>query len=185
MRDDEHEALALRAAAGDQNALHELLGLIRPGVLRRCARFLPCFQDAEEACQDVLLQVARGIKGFESRSRFSTWLHVIIANSARQTYRALKRRAVEQAHHEPPVEVPDPRTTSVIAGSRLDLLDALERLESRRADLVAPIVLRDICQLDYREIADHLGIPEGTVKSRIHQARGEVREYLQGRPLTV
>ena len=66
----------------------------------------------------------------------------------------------------------------LIAGSRLDLLDALERLEARRPDLVAPIVLRDVCQLDYAEIATHLGIPVGTVKSRIHQARTDLREYL-------
>ncbi|WP_250029302.1 sigma factor-like helix-turn-helix DNA-binding protein [Paractinoplanes maris] len=72
----------------------------------------------------------------------------------------------------------DPRTTGVIAGSRLDLLDALELLESHRPELVAPLVLRDICQLDYREIAGHLGLPEGTVKSRIHQARSQVRATL-------
>ncbi|MEU4419406.1 RNA polymerase sigma factor [Actinoplanes sp. NPDC024001] len=178
MRDDDQEELARRAARGDQAALEALLAAIRPGVLRRCARFLPCYQDAEEACQDVLLQVARNIGGFEGRSRFSTWLYVIVANGARQTYRGLKRRAAEQGYAEMPVEVVDARTTSVIAGSRLDLLDALERLEANRPELVAPMVLRDICQLDYQEIAGHLGIPEGTVKSRIHQARGRVREYL-------
>ncbi|GID97820.1 RNA polymerase sigma factor [Amorphoplanes digitatis] len=178
MSNDDQEELARRAAAGDSAALNELLGLIRPNVLRRCARFLPCWQDAEEACQDVLLQVARNIDRFEGRSAFSTWLHVVIANSARQTYRSLKRRAAEEAHEHPPVEVPDPRTTSVIAGSRLDLLDALERIEARKPELVAPMVLRDICQLEYREIAVQLSIPEGTVKSRIHQARGQVREYL-------
>ncbi|MCA2213378.1 RNA polymerase sigma factor [Jidongwangia harbinensis] len=178
MRNDQHEDLAHRAAAGDDTALHALLAAIRPGVLRRCARFLPCPQDAEESCQDVLLQVARNIHRFEGRSRFSTWLHVIVANSARQTYRSLKRRAAEQAYAAPPVEPADARTTSVIAGSRLDLLDALERLEAHRAEWVAPMVLRDICQLDYREIAEHLGIPEGTVKSRIHQARVHVRGSL-------
>ena len=103
---------------------------------------------------------------------------MVIANSARQTYRTLKRRAAEQTHAEPPLDVADPRTTSVIAGTRLDLLDALEQVEARKAELVAPLVLRDLCLLDYREIAEHLGIPEGTVKSRIHQARGQVREYL-------
>jgi RNA polymerase sigma factor (sigma-70 family) len=178
MRDEQQEELARRAAGGDRHALEDLLAAIRPQVLRRCARFLPCYQDAEEACQDVLMQVARNIGGFEGRAKFSTWLHVVIANSARQTYRTLKRRAAEQAHETPPLDVADPRTTSVIAGSRLDLLDALERLEARKAELVAPMVLRDICQLDYREIAEQLGIPEGTVKSRIHQARGHVREYL-------
>ena len=178
MGDDRQELLARRAAAGDAAALNELLAAVRPAVLRRCARFLPCYQDAEEACQDALLQVARTIDRFEGRSLFSTWLYVVVANSARQTYRSLKRRAVEQAHGEPPIDRPDPRTTSVIAGSRLDLLDALERLEARRPDLVAPIVLRDVCQLDYAEIAGHLGIPVGTVKSRIHQARIDLREHL-------
>ncbi|WP_097327883.1 RNA polymerase sigma factor [Paractinoplanes atraurantiacus] len=178
MRDDQQEELARLAAAGDQAALEQLLGAIRTSVLRRCARFLPCYQDAEEAAQDVLLQVARNIGRFEGRAQFSTWLHVIIANCARQTYRSLKRRAAEQAHALPPVDVPDPRTTSVIAGSRLDLLDALELLESSRPELVAPLVLRDVCQLDYREIATHLGVPEGTVKSRIHHARGAVRPLL-------
>lgn len=181
MRDDqqEQEKLARRAAAGDAAALNDLLALIRPGVLRRCARFLPCYQDAEEACQDVLLQAARSIHRFEGRSLFSTWLHVVIANSARQTYRSLKRRAAEQPHDVPPIDVPDARTTSVIAGSRLDLLDALDRLEASKPDLVAPLVLRDVCQLDYGEIAGHLAIPEGTVKSRIHHARGLVREFLR------
>jgi RNA polymerase sigma factor (sigma-70 family) len=183
MTDDRQEALARRAAAGDSAALEELLTLIRPQVLRRCARFLPCYQDAEEACQDVLLQIALRISGFEGRSRFSTWLYVVIANSARQTYRALKRRALEQAHDVLPVDRPDPRTTSVIAGSRLDLLEALERLESRRPDLVAALVLRDVGQLGYREIAVQLAIPEGTVKSRVHQARADVRAFLLGVPM--
>ncbi|MEV6632170.1 RNA polymerase sigma factor [Actinoplanes sp. NPDC051470] len=174
----DQEILAQRAASGDAAALDALLAAIRPQVLRRCARFLPCFQDAEEACQDVLWQVARSIPGFQGRSRFSTWLHVVVANSARQTYRSLQRRAREQAHDVLPVEPSDPRTTSVIAGSRLDLLDALDRLEERRPLLVAPLVLRDVCQLDYREIAGHLDIAEGTVRSRIHQARVEVRAYL-------
>jgi RNA polymerase sigma factor (sigma-70 family) len=178
MGDERQEELAARAAAGDRAALEDLLGLIRPAVLRRCARLLPCFQDAEEACQDALLRVARTIDRFEGRSLFSTWLYVVVANSARQTYRSLKRRAAEESREATTLESPDPRTTSVIAGSRLDFLDALERLEARRPDLVAPIVLRDVCQLDYAEIAGHLGIPVGTVKSRIHQARTDLREYL-------
>lgn len=172
------ETLARRAAAGDPAALDALLALIRPRVLRRCARLLPCFQDAEEACQDALLQVALTIGRFEGRSLFSTWLYVVVANSARQTYRRLKRRSLETAHATLPVDRPDPRTTSVIAGSRLDFLDALDRLEAQRPHLVAALVLRDVCQLDYREIADQLGIPEGTVKSRIHQARADVQAYL-------
>ncbi|WP_433650256.1 sigma factor-like helix-turn-helix DNA-binding protein [Micromonospora zamorensis] len=74
----------------------------------------------------------------------------------------------------------DPRTTSVIAGSRLDLLDALDRLEAHRPELVTALVLRDLCQLDYQEIAGELGVPVGTLKSRTHHARRHVRESLQG-----
>jgi RNA polymerase sigma factor (sigma-70 family) len=172
------EDLARRAAAGDSAALDELLARIMPDVLRQCARFLPCRQDAEEACQDALLQVARAINRFEGRSRFSTWLHTVVANCARQTYRSLKRRAAERYGAEPAVDEADPRTTSVIAGSRLDLMDALEQLEAHRPDLVGPLVLRDLCQLDYGEIAEQLDLPLGTVKSRIHHARQHVRRSL-------
>lgn len=175
----ELDDLAARAAGGDRAALDDLLREIQPLVLRRCARFLTCYQDAEEACQDVLWQVARHIDGFEGRSRFTTWLHLIVANCSRQTYRSLKRRAAERASPELLVQVADPRTTSVIAGSRIDLLDALEQLEGRRPELVAPLVLRDICELEYAQIAEHLGIPLGTLKTRIHEARQQVRAALR------
>jgi len=174
-RDDQDaEALASRAAAGDAAALDALLRVIGPEVLRRCGRFLPNRQDAEEAAQDALLQVARRIRTFEGRSRFSTWLYVVVANAARQTYRDLKRRSVEQSLTPVEDTRTDPRTTSVIAGSRVDLLEALERLEQVRPKLV----YRDICELGYEEIAARLELPLGTVKSRLHQARHEVRQWL-------
>jgi RNA polymerase sigma-70 factor (ECF subfamily) len=175
--DERTEDLARRAGQGDQGALNELLRAIEPDVLRQAARFLPCRQDAEEACQDALLQVARNIHRFEGRSRFSTWLHVVVANSARSTYRSLKRRSVEQAG-ELPQQRPDPHRTSVIAGSRVDILEAMEVLEARKPDLIQALVLRDVSQLEYAEIADQLGLPLGTVKSRIHEARKQFRETL-------
>ncbi|EGG44925.1 MULTISPECIES: RNA polymerase sigma factor [Streptomyces] len=173
------EELARRAAAGDTAALEELLAAVRPEVLRRCGRFLPCREDAEEAAQDVLLQIARRISTFEGRSRFGTWLYTVVANCARQKYRELKRRAAEGA--APPVEtvqVADPRTTSVIAGSRIDLLEALERLEREAPLLVEPLVYRDLCQLEYAEAAERVGVPLGTFKSRLHEARRRVRPWL-------
>jgi RNA polymerase sigma-70 factor (ECF subfamily) len=175
----EIEDLARRAAAGDTAATEELLRLIEPQVLRHCARFLPYRQDAEEACQDVLLKVATKITTFQGRSKFSTWLHEVTSNQARQTYRTLRRRALERTT-DVPIERADPRTTSVIAGSRLDLLDALERLEAQHPDLVAAFVLRDLSDLEYADIARHLDVPVGTVKARIHHARRYVRESLAG-----
>lgn len=172
------EDLARRAAAGDRAALERLLAEVRPEAVRRCGRFLPCREDAEEAAQDVLLQIARRISTFEGRSRFSTWLYTVVANCARQKYRELKRRAAEQPVAIEPAEYVDPRTTSVIAGSRVDLLEALDRLEREHPHLVAPLVYRDICQLEYAEVAERVGIPLGTLKSRLHEARKQVRPWL-------
>lgn len=176
--EDSLDDLAASAAAGDRDALERLLAAIEPRVRRLVARMLPHPQDAEEATQDALLAVARSIERFEGRSRFTTWLHVVAGNSARGTYRTLKRRA----HEQPVAELPpaaDPRTTSVIAGSRLDLLEALEALAQERPELVEPLVLRDVGELDYAEIAAQLDLPLGTVKSRIHHARGFVRPLLR------
>ena len=174
---EELEELAARAAAGDQAVVPELLQAIRPQVQRRVARFLPYREDAEEAVQDTLLQVANKIHTFKGTGSFAGWVTIVATNQARQTYRSLKRRAVEQSAEVLP-ETVDPRTTSVIAGSRLDLLEALENLESSHPQLVQPLVLRDLGAMTYAEIATELDVPLGTVKARIHQARKAVAERL-------
>jgi RNA polymerase sigma-70 factor (ECF subfamily) len=172
---DDLEILARTAAAGDPVALHTLLVAVGPDVLRLCARFLPHREDAEEACQDTLLALARGITGFEGRSSFRTWLHRLAANRARSTYQRLRRRFDIEASGTPLPDAADPRRTSVVAGTRLDLLDALECLTS---DLAESVTLRDVLGLSYREIAELQRVPEGTVKSRIHEARRRLRQKL-------
>lgn len=174
---DELDALALRAADGDRAALEDLLAEVQPRVRRICGRMLLFPEDAEEATQDALLLVATKIDQYAGRSRFTTWLHAVASNSARGTYRTLKRRAAERLTDDLP-PAPDPRTTSVIAGSRLDLLEALEIVASTHPELVEPLVLRDVQELEYSEIARLLDLPLGTVKSRIHSARQAVRPLL-------
>jgi RNA polymerase sigma-70 factor (ECF subfamily) len=171
------EALAVQAAAGDAVALDALLVEIQPRVRRICGRMLLYPEDAEEAAQDALLLVSTRIHTFAGRSRFTTWLHAVAANSARSTYRSLKRRSAELPTDELPTAA-DPRTTSVIAGSRLDFLEALEILNVDHPTLVEPLLLRDLQELEYADIADLLGIPLGTVKSRIHSARQIVQPLL-------
>ncbi|MGN9813024.1 RNA polymerase sigma factor [Micromonospora sp. BQ11] len=172
---DGTDELARSASHGDAAALDALLAVVRPEVLRLCARLLPHREDAEEACQDALLALAVGITRFEGRSSFHTWLYRLTANRARSTYRVLRRRWLVEAAGVPLPEVPDPRRTSVVAGTRLDLLDALDAV---RPDLAEVVTLRDVLGLDYREIAAVVGVPEGTVKSRIHQARQQVRQRM-------
>ena len=178
MEADELDDLATRAAGGDRAALEQLLAEVQPRVRRICGRMLLFHEDAEEAAQDALLLVATKIGQFGGRSRFTTWLHAVASNSARSTYRSLKRRAAERLVDELPVHA-DPRTTSVIAGSRLDLLDALEVVGTDHPELVEPLVLRDVQELEYNEIARLLDVPLGTVKSRIHSARSAVRPLLK------
>ncbi|MEH1102832.1 RNA polymerase sigma factor [Micromonospora sp. CPCC 205561] len=173
------EQLAASASRGDPAALDALLVAVRPEVLRLCARLLPHREDAEEACQDALLALARGIGRFEGRSSFHTWLYRLTANRARSTYQVLRRRWLVEADGVPLPEPVDPRRTSVVAGTRLDLLDALDAL---RPELAEAVTLRDVLGLGYREIAALLGLPEGTVKSRIHEARRQLRRRLSGEP---
>jgi len=168
------EDLAQRAAAGDRRALDDLLADIRPDVLRHCGRVLPHPMDAEEACQDTLLLVARRIETFEGRSRFSTWLYQVTANASLDTYRRLKRRAAQMSPDELP-ELTEAQRTSVIAGTRIDLLDALEQVDDRVSE---PVMLRDMLGMDYNDIAVALDIPVGTVKSRIHEGRASLQRLL-------
>jgi RNA polymerase sigma-70 factor (ECF subfamily) len=169
------DALARRAAGGDAVALDSLVALVRPEVLRLCARFLAHADDAEDACQDALLALTRSIGGFEGRSAFRTWLYRLTANQARSTYQRLRGRFLAESSGAPLSDPPDPRRTSVVAGTRLDLLDALAAIGPEFAEAV---VLRDVTGLTYREIAGLLAVPEGTVKSRIHHGRALLRSRL-------
>jgi len=171
------EQLADRACHGDESALTALLRGIEPDVTRICARSLRHEQDIQEACQDVLLAVSLKIHQFEQRSGFRTWVRAIAANCALDVYRRLKRRAGEQLTGDIPV-VPDRRTTSVIAGTRIDLLEALEQLEKDKPALVEPVVLRELGQLSYNEIPDRLALPIDTVKTQIRRGRQHLREVL-------
>lgn len=82
---------------------------------------------------------------------------------------------------ETPPEAVDPRTTSVIAGSRLDLLEALSELEAAHPELAEALVLRDLAALSYAEVARWTGVPLGTAQARIHRARKFMRPRLSVR----
>jgi RNA polymerase sigma-70 factor (ECF subfamily) len=179
---DEIDDLARRAQAGDADALEVLLGAVRPRALSACRSVLPHLPDAEDACQEALLNVSRKIGSWHGRGRFTTWLHAVCVNSARSTYRRLKNQAVPADPTEltaaGPLERPDPRTTSVIAGTRLDLLEAMEVIERDHPQLVQPLLLRDVHGLAYDEIAQLLELPLGTVKAQIHHGRKLTRPLL-------
>ncbi|MFT4287119.1 RNA polymerase sigma factor [Nocardioides sp.] len=175
MTPDEIDELAHRAQAGDRDALEQLLAEVRPRALSVCRGVLPHPSDAEDACQEALINVASKLSSWHGRGRFTTWLHVVALNAARTAYRRMKSETPVDA---PAMDRPDPRTTSVIAGTRLDLLEAMETLEREHPQYVEPLLLRDVYDLPYEEIATLLGLPLGTVKANIHHGRRLTRPLL-------
>jgi RNA polymerase sigma-70 factor, ECF subfamily len=179
MDPDDIDDLARRAQAGDRDAMEDLLGAVRPRTLAVCRGVLPYSGDAEDACQEALIKVANKIGTWNGRGRFTTWLHVVAVNSARSTYRRMKNQAVAaDPQSYGAMQKPDPRTTSVIAGTRLDLLEAMEELEREHPQMVEPLLLRDVYGLSYEEIAAQVDSPLGTVKAQIHHGRKLVRPML-------
>jgi RNA polymerase sigma-70 factor (ECF subfamily) len=174
---DTLERLRLAALDGDPHAVDDLVRALEPLVMRRCAKFLPHRPDAEEACQDALVAVATNPRSISRSGSFVGWRTGIASNSARSTYRSHTRRGSAQAVAVLP-EGHDPRTTSVMAGSRVDLMEALEAMEAVKPHLVESFVLRDLGQLPYDEVAQITGVPLGTAKARIHDARAFMRGHL-------
>ncbi|MFC7360003.1 RNA polymerase sigma factor [Nocardioides astragali] len=177
---DEIDELAGRARDGDRDALESLLAEVRPRVLNICRGVLPYSGDAEDACQEAMLNVATRIGSWGGRGRFTTWLHIVAVNSARTTYRRLKNLATPTDFEDGAHDRPDPRTTSVIAGTRLDLLEAMDTIERDHPQYVEPLLLRDVYGLPYDEIAALVGAPLGTVKAQIHHGRKLARPLLRG-----
>jgi RNA polymerase sigma-70 factor (ECF subfamily) len=132
----------------------------------------------EDACQEALINIANKIGSWGRQGRFTTWMHVVAVNSARTTYRRMKHQAISS--DVLPLEKPDPRTTSVIAGTRLDLLEAMETIERDHPQFVEPLILSDVYGMAYEDIAQQIGVPLGTVKAQIHHGRKLARPLLRG-----
>lgn len=163
--------LAARAAAGDRRALELLLDRHTDRVHAICRRIVCDEQDALDATQEALIAVARGITRFDGRAAFTTWLHRIATNAALDELRRRRRRVVTTAPRD---ELPDPgpdsgaSTVEQRVAAKLDVDAALAQVPE---DFRVAVVLRDLCDLDYPEISEVLGVPAGTVKSRISRGR--------------
>lgn len=157
--------LATAAAAGDRRALELLLDRHADRVHAICRRVTGHPEDALDATQEALIAVARGIGRFDGRAAFTTWLYRVATNAALDEVRRRSRRP------RPVEELPEPAAMSGLedqVGARLDVDAALARVPE---EFRAAVVLRDLCDLDYAEIAEILEIPPGTVRSRISRGR--------------
>ena len=167
------EQLAARAPRRATRALDELLKRHTELVHGVCRRVLSNADDALDATQEALLSIARKIHTFDGRSRFSTWCYRVATNAALDEARRGNRRP------RPVETLPEPVTNArgpdaEIAG-RLDLDAALSELIP---EYRAAVVLRDLVGMDYAEIGEVLGIPPGTVRSRIARGRAALADLL-------
>jgi RNA polymerase sigma-70 factor (ECF subfamily) len=174
--------LVTAAQAGDRPALDRLLRLHYDRVHAVCRRIVGTPHDADDAAQEAMIRIVKGLQSFDGRSAFGTWAYRIASNTALDELRKRRRRPmlhVVDDHGEVP-DVPDRlaerRVDAVV--ERLSLDDAIAGLPD---DFRAAVVLRDVADLDYNEIARVLDVPIGTVKSRIARGRSLLADRLGNR----
>ena len=168
------------ARSGDRDALEALLRRHHDRIYAVCRRLTGHDADALDATQEALLAIVRGLPRFDGRAAFSTWCYRVATNASLDELRRRGRRPLpglpEDDHGRAAYRVEDAAPTGVDGvPDRLAIDDALARLPP---EFRAAVVLRDLCDLDYAEIAEVLGIPPGTVRSRIARARGQLAALL-------
>jgi RNA polymerase sigma-70 factor (ECF subfamily) len=173
---DSDQALVDRAKQGDQEGIRLLVERYERRVIGLGWGLLGNRQDAEDVAQEAFLRAFRSIGSFRGQSSFRTWLFQIAINAAR-TY----RRTREGRHEDAKGGAMDFDTTAA-AGSLERAVIARDRVRRALAtlpsDLREAVVLRDVTGLDYREIAEALGVPMGTVESRIFRGRARLKHAL-------
>ncbi len=138
-----------------------------------CRRITGHPEDALDATQEALIAISRGISRYDARAAFTTWLYRVATNAALDEVRRRKRRptpADVEALEPAPAGGSGGSVESAVA-ARIDVDAALAALAP---EFRAAVILRDLCDLDYAEIADALGVPLGTVRSRIARGRAAI-----------
>lgn len=174
-------ALVAKAQAGDRGALDRLLRAHYDRIYAICRRIAGNDADAADATQEALMSIVRGLAKFDNRATFSTWSYRVATNACLDELRRRKRRPTPSLVDEhdgwadKQVDDDRPAFDEQIA-ARDELRAALDDLPPEFRE---PVVLRDCVGLDYAEIAETLGIPPGTVRSRIARGRTKLAESMQ------
>ena len=164
--------LALEAQHGNRQALNELLHRHADRVFAICRRVLANPEDAKDAAQEALLAISRGVLHFDGRSQFTTWLYRVATNAALDEARRKNRRAV------PTDRLPEMASNDNLESTVINQMVIDAALLEIPEEFRAAVALRDLCGLDYAEIAAVLEIPAGTVRSRIARGRAALAQLL-------
>lgn len=166
-----NEAILAGCRRGDRNSQRRLYELCHQRVYRLMVHMVGV-DEAADLTQQVFLQVFRKLDRFSGQSKFETWLYRVAANEALQHQRKHRRRSVPLLR-EPKVD----ERRKEVPGENRELLDAA--LQAVDPQLRSIFLLREVEELSYRDIAQVMGIPEGTVGSRLNRARRELRQQLR------
>ena len=170
-----------RAGEGDQSAWDTIVRTYWRKVFNVAYRFVGTYDEAEDLTQDIFLKVFRSLATFDRRANFQTWLISVSRNLCIDRYRSGRRerevfaREVDAATVQAESSGPSPQAR-VETQDRVALLR--EALRGLSPALRTAVLMRDIHELSYHEIAQKLGIAEGTVKSRINRGRAELARQI-------
>lgn len=170
---EDDATLVAAAQSGDRTALDALLRRHYDRVHAICRRVSGSNRDADDATQEAMISIVRGLPRFDGRAAFTTWIYRIATNAALDEARRRGRRPMLHVVNDDDGNAPeqvDPLSHRVVeaAGDRMAIDAALAELPE---EFRVAVVMRDVGDLDYAEIADSLGVPIGTVKSRIARGR--------------
>jgi RNA polymerase sigma-70 factor, ECF subfamily len=183
--------LVRRCVSGDAAAWEEIVRTYNRRIYNICYRFAGSGNDAEDLAQEVFIKMYRTLGSYDpSKGAFATWVTTITRNLLVDHFRKTKQDRLTDSMDTAPSEhedaqplseqivdksaTPDARVRSREVGETVHA--ALGRLSP---ELREAVILRDLQDMDYREIAQVLKVPEGTVKSRINRGRAELARLLQ------
>lgn len=180
--DLETDALIQRCLAGDQDAWGQIVRRYWRKVFNVAYKFTGRHDEAEDLTQEVFVKIFRSLDTFDRRANFQTWLVSVSRNLCIDHYRSARkeREAVDRGI--------DPGTLALVSTTEspfaeLDRRDQAallrEALQALPPTLRTAVMLRDLQDLSYQEIAERLRVPEGTVKSRINRGRTELARQIR------
>jgi RNA polymerase sigma-70 factor (ECF subfamily) len=186
--DEDAEAVSL-CKEGNVDAFESLVGKYQKRMFNIAYRMIGNYEDACEIVQDTFVSAYKGVKNFEGKARFSTWLYAIVMNLSRNRLSQLK---VQRGHEAFSLDDPvgsDDGIKRETASCEPSITERLEKKDAQRMvqdcidtldhEFKEVLVLRDIQGFSYDEITDMLKIPAGTVKSRLFRAREALKDCLK------
>ena len=176
------DQLIEQCLSGDQAAWDQIVRQNWRKVFNVAYKFVGRHEEAEDLTQDIFLKIFKALRTFDRRANFQTWIVSISRNLCIDHYRSVRKerqtiaRDVDADDLQPATTERGPYAAAEHQDLRAMLRQALHQLP---LSLRTAVVLRDLQELSYQEIADRLGLPEGTVKSRINRGRLELGRQLK------